>query len=89
MDTKGTGPVAEEATAGFARRTRAKAAEFRAAHAGRKLTVSTIERLWGNAASYPAEASPATPRKRPPQPHGCDPRNPTVATLVTLRKRPP
>jgi hypothetical protein len=26
---------------------RAKAAEFRAAHAGRKLTISTIERLWG------------------------------------------
>ena len=47
MDTKGTGPVAEEATAEFARRMRAKAAEFRAVHAGRKLAVSTIERLWG------------------------------------------
>jgi hypothetical protein len=31
----------------MARRIREKAAEFRAAHAERKLTISAIERLWG------------------------------------------
>jgi hypothetical protein len=48
MDTtKETDPVVEAAIAEFARRMREKAAEFRAAHAEWKLTISTIERLWG------------------------------------------
>ena len=47
MNTRETDPVVEEGIAEFARRMRAKAAEFRATHAERKLTISTIERLWG------------------------------------------
>jgi hypothetical protein len=47
MNTQETDPVVEEAIAEFARRMRTKAAEFRATHAERKLTISVIERLWG------------------------------------------
>ena len=47
MNTQQTDPVVENAIAEFARRMREKAAEFRATHAEQKLTISTIERLWG------------------------------------------
>jgi hypothetical protein len=47
VDTKETDPVVEKAVEEMARRIREKAAEFRATHAERKLTISTIERLWG------------------------------------------
>jgi hypothetical protein len=47
MDTQEKDPVVEEAIEEMARRIREKAAEFRATHAERKLTISTIERLWG------------------------------------------
>jgi hypothetical protein len=47
MNTQETDPVVENAIAEFARRMREKAAEFRATHAEQKLTISAIERLWG------------------------------------------
>ena len=47
MNTQEKDLVVEEAIEEMARRIREKAAVFRATHAGRKLTISTIERLWG------------------------------------------
>jgi adenylosuccinate lyase len=47
MDTHETDPAVKDAIAEFARRMCTKAAEFRTTHTERKLTISTIEWLWG------------------------------------------